>query len=173
MQIFLTLNDLRTTAFPQGHGRGSNSGHMLFGMIYDKSPGMFRIIEYGRPFNRYMPTRTLLDLYSPEDARYEGSFNELWFKYAGPAANGYPVPGDTGIVATRTTFAGSTATPVKYVTYNRNAIYNANGTVKDPLHYPTLTKFMKNTRFSLPKKYLIFNTLEITPLSILSLILAL
>lgn len=144
----LTLNDLKTNAFPQGHGRGSNSGHMLFGMIYDKSPGMFRIVEYGRPFNRYMPTRALLDLYAPEDARYEGSFNELWFKCAGPSTAGYPVPGDTGIIATRTNFAGSTATPAKYVTYNRNAIYNANGTAKNKLQYPTLTKFMDNTRLT-------------------------
>ncbi len=58
----LTFNDIRTGTFTIGHSRGSNNGHLHFLMKYDDLPRMARITEYGRPFNRYMPTRALLDL---------------------------------------------------------------------------------------------------------------
>ena len=32
-------------------------------MKYDDQPGMTRSIEYGRPFNRYMPTRYLIEMF--------------------------------------------------------------------------------------------------------------
>lgn len=35
-------------------------------MKYDDQPGMTRTAEYGRPFNRYMPTRYLVDLFDEE-----------------------------------------------------------------------------------------------------------
>ncbi|WP_343853748.1 RagB/SusD family nutrient uptake outer membrane protein [Algoriphagus jejuensis] len=142
----LTLNDLRNNETnPLGHGRGSNNGHLHFLMKYDNLPGLTRAIEYGRPFNRYMPTRTLLDLYSEADNRYEGSFMEVWY------ANSTNLPagmhrGDTAVVATRSAFKGSAGH--KYQVYNRNDIYNQNGTVRDNLRYPTLTKHMDNTRSS-------------------------
>ncbi|MBN7810789.1 RagB/SusD family nutrient uptake outer membrane protein [Algoriphagus sp. H41] len=142
----LTLNDLRNNETnPLGHGRGSNNGHLHFLMKYDNLPGLTRAIEYGRPFNRYMPTRTLLDLYSEADNRYEGSFMEVWY------ANSTNLPagmhrGDTAVVATRSTFKGSAGHI--YQVYNRNDIYNQDGTVRDNLRYPTLTKHMDNTRSS-------------------------
>lgn len=138
----LTLNDLKTSAFPIGHGRGSNNGHLHFIMKYDDLPRMFRVTEYGRPFNRYMPTRALLDLYGTADSRYDGSFQELY--YACTKTGGVPIPGDTAVIVTRTAFTKSTIG--NYRVYNRNDIYNANGTVKDRLHYPTLTKFLDPTR---------------------------
>lgn len=58
---------------------GGNNAHLLFCMKYDDQPGMTRSIEYGRPFNRYMPTRYLIDLFDEErDQRYGGSFRHLW-----------------------------------------------------------------------------------------------
>lgn len=142
----LTLNDLRNSSTnPLGHGRGSNNGHLHFLMKYDNLPGMTRAIEYGRPFNRYMPTRAFLDLFSEEDSRYEGSFMEVWYANSTNTPAGMSV-GDTAVVATRSTFTGSPGHV--YQVYNRNDIYNENGTVRDNLRYPTLTKHMDNTRSS-------------------------
>lgn len=137
----LTLNDIRSSTFPQGHSRGSNNGHLHFIMKYDDQPRMFRITEYGRPFNRYMPTRFLLDLYSNEDGRYDASFQEFWFSCT--ATGGVSRPGDTALFATRTNYAGVGG---NYRVYNRITTYNTNGTVKDKLHYPTLTKHLDATR---------------------------
>lgn len=140
----LTLNDIRTNVYTIGHGRGSNNGHLLFIMKYDDLPRMARITEYGRPFNRYMPTRALLDMYGPADARYEGSFQEVYFACTG--TGGVSIPGDTAVIVTRTAYAGRPG--ANYRIYNRNVIYNANGTVNDRLRYPTLTKHLDPTRAS-------------------------
>ncbi|ALL06133.1 carbohydrate-binding protein SusD [Pedobacter sp. PACM 27299] len=142
----LSLNDLVDPILnPLGHSRGSNSSHMLFAMKYDDQPGMLRDILNGRPFDRYMPTRFLLDLYTDDDARYDGSFKTVWY------ANGTTRPagmklGDTAIYATKKVFA---PTGKLYKIYDRNAVYNANGTVKDQLHYVTLNKFDDPTRSSI------------------------
>jgi len=156
----LTFNDLNTSTFTQGHSRGSNNGHMMFLMKYDNLFRLGRITEYGRPFNRYMPTRALLDLYGPGDARYEGSFKESWNSVTLNSAlpsGGTSNPGDTAIIATRTTYAGD---PVKvaagkvpgsktgYQVYNRNVIYKADGSVNNMLVYPSLTKFDDPTRLT-------------------------
>ena len=57
-----------------------------------------------------MPTRALLDMYGPADARYDGSFQEVWMactSAAGkPVAGGWSIPGDTAIIATRTSYTG-------------------------------------------------------------------
>lgn len=145
----LTLNDIRSSTFPQGHSRGSNNGHLHFTMKYDDRPRMFRITEYGRPFNRYMPTRALLDLYGPADARYEGSFQEIYFSCT--ATGGVSRPGDTAVIATRTNYAGTPGGNPggTYVVYNRNNIYDAaSGKVKNTLNYPTLTKHLDPTRLT-------------------------
>lgn len=142
----LSLNDLVDPILnPLGHSRGSNSSHMLFAMKYDDQPGMLRDILNGRPFDRYMPTRFLLDLYGDDDARYDGSFKTVWY------ANGTTRPagmklGDTAVFATKKVFAPAGKL---YKIYDRNAVYNANGTVKDQLHYVTLNKFDDPTRSSI------------------------
>tara|TARA_R110002124_G_scaffold198852_1_gene365696 strand:- start:2735 stop:4363 length:1629 start_codon:yes stop_codon:yes gene_type:complete len=142
----LTLNDLyNSTTNVTGHGRGSNNGHLHFLMKYDNLPGMLRDITYGRPFNRYMPTRFLLDLYGPADARYEGSFMEVWLANSGTRPTGMKL-GDTAVVATRKSLAKPAG--ALYTLVDRNAIYNTDGTAKNNLVYPTLTKHMDNTRSS-------------------------
>jgi hypothetical protein len=143
--VNLSLNDLADPILnPLGHSRGSNNGHMLYAMKYDDQPGMIRDIVNGRPFNRYMPTRFLLDLYSDNDARYEGSFKSAWFAN-GPTRPAGMAIGDTAVFTTRKVYA---PTGKLYKIYDRNAMYNSNGTVKDQLHYVTLSKFDDPTRTS-------------------------
>lgn len=139
----LVLNDLYDKILnPLGHNRGSNNGHLLFAMKYDDQAGMVRDIANGRPFDRYMPTRFLLDLYSNNDSRYDGSFKTVW--YANKAATGLKV-GDTAIFTTKNVYA-----PVgkAYKIFDRNSVYNTDGTVKDQLHYVSLNKFDDPTRTS-------------------------
>lgn len=145
----LAINDLaNSTSNPYGHGRGSNNGHLLFLMKYDDRPGMTRDITNGRPFNRYMPTQFLLDLYSDNDARYEGSFMEVWYANATSRPAGMAI-GDTAVVCSRKEISDAFEKTRKYQTYDRSKIYNTNGLVKDNLRYPTLAKFMDATRPSL------------------------
>jgi len=128
---------------------------MMFDMKYDNLPRMARIIEYGRPFNRYMPTRALLQMYSSDDARYEASFREVWMACTSangkPTAGGWSISGDTAVIATRTTYAGMPSKVGKttgYVVYNINTIYKADGSVNNMLVYPTLTKHEDPTRLT-------------------------
>lgn len=145
----LALNDLANSTFnPYGHGRGSNNAHLLFLMKYDDRPGMTRDIVNGRPFNRYMPTRFLLDLYSEDDARYEGTFMESWYANATSRPAGVNL-GDTAVYCSRKEIPDAVETTKKYQTYDRSKIYLTDGTVKDNLRYPTLSKFMDPTRASL------------------------
>jgi hypothetical protein len=145
----LAINDLANTTFnPYGHSRGSNNAHLLFLMKYDDRPGMIRDLANGRPFNRYMPTRFLLDLYSDNDARYEGSFMEAWYANSASLPAGIS-KGDTAVYCTRKDVPDAVEVSKKYQTYDRSKIYLADGTVKDNLRYPTLSKFMDPTRASL------------------------
>lgn len=145
----LVINDLaNSTSNPYGHSRGSNNGHLLFLMKYDDRPGMTRDITNGRPFNRYMPTRFLLDLYSDDDARYEGSFMQAWYANSNSRPAGVNL-GDTAVYCTRKEIPDAFEATRKYPTYDRSKIYNTDGTVKDNLRYPTLSKFMDPTRASL------------------------
>ncbi|RZJ61415.1 MAG: RagB/SusD family nutrient uptake outer membrane protein, partial [Hymenobacter sp.] len=125
--------------------RGGNNAHLLYLMKYDDRPGMVRDIANGRPFNRYMPTRFLLDLYSSNDARYEGSFTEAWYANSTTRPAGMAL-GDTAVYCTRREIPLSFQATRKYQTIDRVKIYNPNGTVKDGLRYPSLSKFMDPTR---------------------------
>jgi len=142
----LSLNDLKDPILnPLGHSRGSNNGHLHFAMKYDDQPGMIRDILNGRPFDRYMPTRFLLDLYNDNDARYEASFQTVWYSNSGTRPTGMKL-GDTAIFATKKVFAPAGKL---YKIYDRNAVYNANGSAKDQLHYVSLSKFADPTRTSI------------------------
>lgn len=141
----LSLNDLTDKILnPLGHSRGSSNAHLLYAMKYDDQAGMTRDIANGRPFNRYMPTRFLLDLYSDNDSRYEGSFQTVWYANGTKRPAGMAI-GDTAIFATKKVYA---PTGKLYAIYDRNTVYNANGTVKDQLHYVSLNKFSDPTRSS-------------------------
>jgi hypothetical protein len=144
--VNLAINDLANSTFnPYGHGRGSNNGHLLFIMKYDDLPGLIRDLTYGRPFNRYMPSRFLLDLFSDDDARYEGSFMQAWLANSTSRPAGMNI-GDTAVYTTKKEIDDAFEATRKYRTYDRSKTYNANGSVKDYLHYVTLSKFMDPTR---------------------------
>jgi hypothetical protein len=94
---------VRYTSDPLANGPG-NMWHLFWLMAYDEQPGMMRTIEYGRTWQRFMPTGFLLGLFDREtDSRYDASFQTVW--YANNAAtipkdaNGEPkyAVGDTAI----------------------------------------------------------------------------
>lgn len=144
----LLLNDLRDARlFPDGHPRGAHNGHLMFGMRYDvNTPGMTRNIVDGRPFVRYKPTLFLLNLFDEtKDSRYSGSFKTLWKANVNNAAAGIVV-GDTAILASKYVIDPAIRATKKYKIYDRDDVYNADGTSKDNQHFVQLSKFLDPTR---------------------------
>lgn len=130
---------------------GGNHTHLIFCMKYDDQPGMVRSIEYGRPFNHYMPTRYLLDCYEEEnDQRYEATFRSLWKANGGKPGTNYPkmVQGDTAIWVTKDIVSASKRAWAKerYQIFDRNDIYNEDGSVKSQKQYMPISKFEDPTR---------------------------
>ncbi|GAB3831387.1 RagB/SusD family nutrient uptake outer membrane protein [Hymenobacter jeollabukensis] len=143
----LSLNDrVDATLYPDGHPRGGNNGHLLWMMKYDDQPGMTRDIANGRPFNRYMPSLFLLNLFDEsKDARYLATFKTAWF--ANTAVAGRLAVGDTAVFATKREIPDAVEATKKYRTWDLGKVYRANGTVSgDRLHYVCLRKFDDPTR---------------------------
>ncbi|RZK37396.1 MAG: RagB/SusD family nutrient uptake outer membrane protein [Hymenobacter sp.] len=142
----LTLNDrVDATLYPDGHPRGGNNGHLLWLMKYDDQPGMVRDIANGRPFNRFMPSRYLLNLFDDtKDSRYAATFRTVWI--ANTAVAGRLAVGDTAIVASKRVISTAVRNSKKYRVFDTNDIYNANGTGKNRLQYVCLRKFEDPTR---------------------------
>lgn len=143
----LTLNDrLDALLYPLGHPNGGNNGHLLFVMKYDNLKGMVRDITNGRPYNRYMPTLSLLNLFDETmDARYEGSFKQAY--YCNSPVTGIAL-GDTAVFCTKKVVTAAFRSSKKYLIFDRNDSYNADGTAKNKLQYVALKKFMDPTRAS-------------------------
>ena len=144
------LNDRRDDIlYPSGSTRGGNNGHLLFTMKYDDQPGMVRDIVNGRPFNRYMPTLYLLDLFNDTiDARYNGTFKSVWICNQASASQrpaGMNV-GDTAVYCTKSNIDDAVEATRVYRTYDRTKVYNADGSVKNRLQYVSLKKFDDPTR---------------------------
>ncbi|HYW36276.1 MAG TPA: RagB/SusD family nutrient uptake outer membrane protein, partial [Balneolaceae bacterium] len=66
------LNDTKNPIlYPYGSNRGGNNLPVDFVMWYFQQPGMQLSAKYGRPFQRFMPTLHLLNLYNGKiDSRY-------------------------------------------------------------------------------------------------------
>lgn len=144
----LSLNDIATTAYPSGHSRGSNNGHLFFLMVYDQvnSNILLRDINNGRPFNRYMPTLALLNMFDEtNDARYDASFQTVW--YVNKAATGFAI-GDTAAYTAKITIPASVMNSKKYTTYDLSKTYDANGVPVQRKFYVSLKKFKDSTRTS-------------------------
>lgn len=139
----VTLSDVADeNRYPQGHGRGGNNGHLFFLPTYDDF-NVDRVLAYGRPFNRYMPTRHLLDVYNHEHGtRYEDSFREVWFF---TDASGTPIEGDTALVATRQDLPDDFGDE-DMIIFDRNDIYESDGSVVRRDIYPALKKFVDPSR---------------------------
>ncbi len=156
----LSNNDLPTSAYPTGHPRGSNSGHMLFLQIHDQvnKPLLIRDVPNGRPFNRYMPTKALLDLFNEnDDSRYQASFQTTWLcTKAGTGAGNNFRPsdiftfkaGDTICYMSKNTLDTAAMNAKHYTTYDISWVYNAAGVPTNRQFYISLKKFLDPTRSS-------------------------
>ncbi len=145
----LALNDLASSTFPSGHSRGSNNGHLMFLMVYDQvNTGiLIRDIPNGRPFNRYMPTLSFLNLFDDDnDGRYAASFQTVW--RANKTATGYAI-GDTAAFASKAIISPAVMASKKYTTYDQAKTYAANGVPVQRKFYVSLKKFKDSTRASL------------------------
>ncbi len=145
----LANNDLSTGSYPNGHSRGSNNGHLMFLMVYDQvnTANLIRDVNNGRPFNRYMPTRALLNLFDDaNDSRYSGSFQTVW--YANKVAPGFAI-GDTSAYTPKTTLTAAEMNSKKYTTYDISKTYAANGVPSQRRFYVSLSKFKDSTRTSI------------------------
>jgi hypothetical protein len=141
---------LDATLYPNGHSRGAHNGHLMFGMKYDDLPGMQRDIVNGRPFNRYMPTLYLLDLFNERaDARYNASFKSVWLCNNIKTAPAGMKLGDTAIICTKYVVSREDTAGKRYRVYDRNIVYSAAGEGKDRTHYVSLKKFDDATRASM------------------------
>lgn len=150
-----TNNLLNPDFDPGSLGYAGNNLHMEFLMIYDKELGMTRAVQYGRPFQRFRPTVHFLDLFNEDiDQRFYGALitsyqaNKTGLK-AGDIAQ-YPKMafGDTAIFLTK-----KVATPAqrewakdRYVIYDRNDMYYADGGIKRRSQFIGLNKFVDPTR---------------------------
>lgn len=144
----LAYNDLATSAFPTGHSRGSNNGHLMFLMVYDQvnTSILLRDIPNGRPFNRYMPTLALLNMFNDtDDARYNASFQHTWL--VNKTATGFAL-GDTACYTPKVTVSAAVMASKKYTTYDISKTYAANGVPIQRKFYPSLKKFKDSTRTS-------------------------
>lgn len=144
----LVFNDrLDATLYPNGHSRGANNGHLMFTMKYDDLTGMQRDIANGRPFNRYMPTLYLLELFNERaDARFDGSFKSVWYcNNLATARRGMKL-GDTAIICTKYVVSNADTAGKPYRVYDRNISYLPDGGGSDRTHYISLKKFEDPTR---------------------------
>lgn len=145
-------NDLTTSTYPNGHSRGSNSGHLLFLMTYDQvnTAILIRDINNGRPFNRYMPTLTLLNMFDENiDSRYSGSFQNVWYCNKAGTVNGNAFAiGDTAAYATKATLSPAYIASRKYTIYDQPKVYNGSGVPVQRKFYVSLKKFKDSTRTS-------------------------
>lgn len=132
--------------FPNGHPRGGNNGHLMFGQLYDREPGMVRDIPNGRPFNRYMPTVFLLDLFDEtSDARYAASFKQVWRANSTTRPAGMAI-GDTAVFISKNVVPAAARVGKVYRIYDRNAVYRADGSAITRGQYVDLQKFLDGTR---------------------------
>lgn len=151
-----TNDDTMNGDYDPAAGKGNNS-HLHFVMVYDKQPGMERSVAYGRPYQRYVPTLRLLDLFNEKvDQRYNGTFQTVWNanipNLKAGTVNGFSKMafGDTSLV-----FLKSDATPAqvanaadRYKLYDRKTMYKADGTLQTRSQFIQMTKFMDPTRLT-------------------------
>lgn len=138
-----------------------NNGNRYFHVFaeqYTGKPGLVQSLEYGYDNNRrLMPTLSLLDMYDEsKDARYEGSFQEVWIAnnpatFTWTAGNIGTYGKDASVIG-KQIMSGDTAMLITkgiipdkatrtYVVYDRNDVYNANGSIRTGNNYVPLKKY--------------------------------
>jgi hypothetical protein len=131
---------------------GGNNLHLMYAMKYDDQPGMTRDVLNGRPFNRYMPTRFMLELMDQEnDQRWTGSFKWIWIMNA-PENRGeeYPNMTDTAIwtINGYATPGQRARAEGRYQIFDLSDVYDEDGSVKNRKQYVQIDKFSDPTRAS-------------------------
>lgn len=126
---------------------GGNNSHLFFLMTYDQLPGMQRDIENGRPFARFMPTAHLLDLFDEtQDARYDATFQTVWYSNnSNNAPDGMQI-GDTAIYATKDVVPQSVKDSKIYTIIDRSRTYDDNDAPLVRDRYMSLKKFLDPAR---------------------------
>ncbi|MCF2444730.1 RagB/SusD family nutrient uptake outer membrane protein [Dyadobacter sp. CY345] len=151
-----TNDDTMNGDYDPAAGKGNNS-HLHYIMVYDKQPGMERSVAYGRPYQRYVPTLHLLDLFNENiDQRYAGTFQTVWkaniANLKAGTVNGYPkmAAGDTSMVFLKTVAtAEQTANAAgRYKIFDRNTMYKSDGTLQLRSQFIQMSKFMDPTRLT-------------------------
>lgn len=149
------------TDFGLNYDNNGNRLYQVFQAPYNGRPGLVRDLANGyESSRRLMSSLHLLDLFdASKDARYNATFQEVWIAntaYTWTAADvatygkdpsfvGKKINiGDTAMVATKRVIANKSQKP--YVVYDRNDIYNANGTIVNGRFYVNMKKFMDPDR---------------------------
>jgi starch-binding outer membrane protein, SusD/RagB family len=151
----LLNNEFDAPSFPIREG--GNNAHLFYIMLYDQMRGMIRDLPNGRPFQRFMPTAFLLDLFDEtKDARFNGSFQTVYLSNQTNAANRLPkmTLGDTAIWVTKNVVPAEViqAKADDYHIIDRSYTYAADGTPKDRSRFLTLKKFLDPTRLTIAQQ---------------------
>ncbi|MEJ6980610.1 RagB/SusD family nutrient uptake outer membrane protein [Pedobacter sp. P351] len=127
---------------------GGHHGHAVFCMMNFGSPGFDWDIENGRPLNQFLPSRYLLSLYDEtKDSRYSGTFRTAWWANEPKSLPAGIKIGDTILFATKNVVSPAVRQTKKYMIYDINDVYEADGRVKgDRSRYVQLNKFADPTR---------------------------
>lgn len=132
---------------------GNNPSHLLWVMCYDQvtdkdgQKPVTRSIEYGRSFNRYMPTLYYLNLFDEKiDSRYNDLFQQVWI--CNNTNSAYIQPGDTAIFFTKYSVPDEEEAKHNYVTIDKDFVYNEDGSIKNRVQNVTFKKFLDPTRES-------------------------
>lgn len=145
----------------------ANRMHMWYLTQYSgRIGGLVQSLEYGNDGQRRLqPTLALLDMYNENiDSRYYGSFQEVWLannNYTWTAADAATYKKDPSIIGkkmiagvdtalfiTKKSIANESKRP--YIVFDRDTMYNPNGTIAGVNAWPALIKFAYPDR-SAPK----------------------
>lgn len=151
----------------------ANRLHAWYLTTYSGRPGLVRSIQYGFDNQkRLQPTRFLLDLFNEQiDGRYAASFQETWTantSFVWGTTNNTPATNpptvniaawgkantvvgtqvvngrDLAMQITKGVIADKASKP--YLVYDRNDMYNANGTIRSLTDFVPMIKFLDYTR---------------------------
>ena len=147
----MTLNDRQDELlYPNGHFRGANNLHLMIGAAY-YTLGIELTPARGGYFNRWVPSRFLVDLYDLENStRFHDSFQTVYYATeadAGPDGVAPELsPGDTLLWFTRDEVPEAEEEQTPYMVFDRSDMYGSDGVPVQRNHFPTLKKHRDPTR---------------------------
>ncbi|HWJ92501.1 MAG TPA: RagB/SusD family nutrient uptake outer membrane protein [Flavisolibacter sp.] len=153
--LFTISNSTNTTL---NYDNNANRMHMWYLTQYSGRIGALQLsLDYGNDNQRRLqPTRALLDMYNENiDARYEGSFQEVWIankdyvwttadantykKLSGIVGRQLKAGVDTALYITKKSISDESSRP--YIVFDRDTMYKPNGTIAGVNAWPALIKF--------------------------------